>query len=82
MVFFPARLNATDIQKQDNLECINKPHVSLHSYITNKRLNKRKLQRHMWSKDKKKTLIHTRQHTNIFKQRRSGDRLRTRFTKK
>ena len=80
--FFPAPINSVQI---DNLNCmgdIHKPYVVLQQGVANKRLVKRKLQKHMWSIENKVSRVKHIHTTNIFKRPRAGTRQRTRKPKK
>ena len=71
--FFHGQISPPDIKYQIN---INNPRLPVNTNVADKRLKKRKIQRRMWSNEKKIPRVASRQHTNIFKQPRSGKRLR------
>ena len=80
--FFPSPVHSAQI---DNINClgdINKPKVFLNPDVANKRSAKRRVQKHLWSIEKKKPRVAHSSNTNIFKRSRAGTRLHTRKPKK
>ena len=80
--FFPAPINSVQIDNLNYMGDIHKPYVVLEQGVANKRLVKRKLQKHMWSIENKVSRVKHIHTTNIFKRPRTGTRQRTRKPKK